>query len=109
MIPPEQLAGALARLDPRERELLALSLRRRVPDAAGDRRGPGLAFLLGSFTAAVIGGAAAFVALSEWGGGGGGTDTAAAAPRDEGTKHFVPELGGPFEAPFPSEPQPISC
>ncbi len=77
--------------------------------AAGDRRGAVLAFLLGSFTAAVIGGAAAFVGLSEWGGGDGGTDTAAAAPRDEGTKHFVPELGGPFEAPFPSEPQPISC
>ena len=34
MIPPEQLAGALERLDPRERELLALSLRRRVPDDA---------------------------------------------------------------------------
>jgi hypothetical protein len=34
VIPPEQLAGALARLDPRERELLALSLRRRVPDEA---------------------------------------------------------------------------
>ena len=34
MIPPEQLAGALARLHPRERELLALSLRRRVPDEA---------------------------------------------------------------------------
>ncbi|MET0973425.1 MAG: hypothetical protein ABWY95_08400, partial [Thermoleophilaceae bacterium] len=34
MIPPEQLAGALERLDPRERELLALSLRRRVPDEA---------------------------------------------------------------------------
>ena len=34
VIPPEQLAGALERLDPRERELLALSLRRRVPDEA---------------------------------------------------------------------------
>src|SRR6185295_13699684 len=34
VIPPEQLAGALGRLDPRERELLALSLRRRVPDEA---------------------------------------------------------------------------
>ena len=34
MIPPEQLAGALERLDPRERELLALSLGRRVPDEA---------------------------------------------------------------------------
>ncbi len=34
VIPPEQLAGALERLDPRERELLALSLRRRVPDDA---------------------------------------------------------------------------
>ena len=34
MIEPEQLADALERLDPRERELLALSLRRRVPDDA---------------------------------------------------------------------------
>ena len=34
MIQPEQLADALERLDPRERELLALSLRRRVPDEA---------------------------------------------------------------------------
>lgn len=32
MISPEQLASALDRLDPRDRELLALSLRRRVPD-----------------------------------------------------------------------------
>src|SRR5687768_2930622 len=34
VIEPEQLAGALERLAPRERELLALSLRRRVPDEA---------------------------------------------------------------------------
>jgi hypothetical protein len=242
VIPPEQLAGALARLDPRERELLALSLRRRVPDEALARvydvvpqevarrraaaierladvlgaqrgedlgavlqalldesswsaseasvngeevaatkeggaseasgngegvaapeplasdvpqvdvaaaggpgrapvlsvptepvlemlaareglRGPGgeapaagagrgriVAAVLGSFAAAVIGGAAAFVGLSEW-----GSDDNAAAPsptepaRGETTKHFVPQLGGPFEAPFPSEPQPIDC
>jgi hypothetical protein len=32
VISPEQLAAALDRLDPRDRELLALSLRRRVPD-----------------------------------------------------------------------------
>ncbi|HEY6780662.1 MAG TPA: hypothetical protein VI111_06895, partial [Thermoleophilaceae bacterium] len=34
MIGPEQLAAALEALDPRDRELLALSLRRRVPDEA---------------------------------------------------------------------------
>ena len=34
MISPEQLAAALERLDPRDRELLSLSLRRRVPDDA---------------------------------------------------------------------------
>jgi outer membrane biosynthesis protein TonB len=34
MIAPEQVAGALERIDPRDRELLALSLRRRVPDDA---------------------------------------------------------------------------
>ena len=32
MISPEQLASALDRLDPRDREMLSLSLRRRVPD-----------------------------------------------------------------------------
>ena len=231
MIPPEQLAGALERLDPRERELLALSLRRRVPDEAlarvydvvpqevarrraaaierladelgaqrgedlgavlqalldegswratvtaanGDaaqpemedepeappepepdsgleaqpesegqeeggreeapvlpvsrepvldmlaaheggespqgagRRGTIVAFFLGSFAAAMIGGAAAFVGLSEWGGSDDGGTSRAAEPPGEGTKHFVPQLGGPFEAPFPSEPQPITC
>jgi L,D-transpeptidase catalytic domain len=231
VIPPEQLAGALERLDPRERELLALSLRRRVPDealarvydvmpqevarrraaaierladelgaqrgedlgavlqalldegswratvtatngdatqeqaeeereapvevdvevepepeeeqeAAGEersaeqapvppdarepvldmlaagggespravgRRGAILAFMLGSFTAAMIGGAAVFVGLSEWGGSDDGGTSRAAEPPGEGTKHFVPQLGGPFEAPFPSEPQPITC
>jgi hypothetical protein len=230
VIPPEQLAGALERLDPRERELLALSLRRRVPDDAlarvydvdphevarrragaierladelgaqrgedlgavlqalldegtwtelepesengepaldaagnGDSppeeapaeepeaqpaavaveerapvvpvssepvlemlaaregvRGPGggeardrvrrpprlLAMLLGSFVAAVIGGAAAFVGFSEWDNDSGGTGAAAV---DDGTRHFVPSLGGPIEAPFPSEPEPITC
>ena len=34
MISPEQLAEALQRLDPRDRELLSLSLHRRVPDEA---------------------------------------------------------------------------
>ena len=34
LIAPEQLAQALDRIDPRERELLSLSLRRRVPDEA---------------------------------------------------------------------------
>jgi len=193
VIPPEQLAGALGRLDPRERELLALSLRRRVPDEAlarvydvlpqevarrraaaierladelgaqrgedlgavlqalldegswratvasgdreatlerererpagpehdragaaeneaqaGGRRGGIVAFVLGSVTAAMIGGAAAFVGLSGWGGDDGRTSRAAEPP-GEGTKHFIPQLGGPFEAPFPSEPQPMSC
>jgi L,D-transpeptidase catalytic domain len=57
----------------------------------------------------MIGGAAAFVGLSEWGGGDDGGTSKAAEPPGEGTKHFVPQLGGPFEAPFPSEPQPITC
>jgi L,D-transpeptidase catalytic domain len=219
VIPPEQLAGALERLDPRERELLALSLRRRVPDEAlarvydvvpqevarrraaaierladelgaqrgedlgavlqalldeaswdaaelpsgnGDaepardepavaveepeperkpepapvvpvssepvlemlaaregirgpapepddeRRGrrPLVAAVLGGFAAAVIGGAAALVGLSSWGEDSTGR---AAQPPGDGTKHFIPQRGGPLEAPFPSEPQPISC
>ena len=224
MIPPEQLAGALERLDPRDRELLALSLRRRVPDdalarvydvvpqevarrraaaierladelgaqrgedlgavlqalldegswhlaeggfengdiepvadeqqeeepeaqeapvlveehppvvpvasepvlemlaaregirgpgrdpdradGAGRRRGPLVAAVLGGVVAAVIGGTAALVGLSEWGDDGTGR---AAQPPGDGTKHFVPQLGGPLEAPFPSEPEPLTC
>jgi hypothetical protein len=69
------------------------------------RRRPVVAAILGGFAAAVIGGAAALVGLSEW-----GNDTGRAAqPPDDGTKHFVPQLGGPLEAPFPTEPEPISC
>src|SRR5688572_30141076 len=71
------------------------------------RRAPVVAAVLGSFAAAVIGGAAAFVGLSEWGDD--GSTSSAAEPPNETMKHFVPELGGPFEAPFPAEPQPISC
>ena len=229
VIEPEQLAGALERLDPRERELLALSLRRRVPDDAlarvydvdpqevarrragaierladelgaqrgedlgavlqalldesawsaaegadggqtplvGDTeivpeaepavtaveepeapapestngnppvvpvasepvlemlaaregvRGPDEApaetsrrrvpylVILASFVAALIGGAAALIGSSEWGDNG-GTNTLRQS-NDDGTRHFVPQLGGPLEAPFPSEPQSISC
>ena len=72
------------------------------------RRAPVVAAVLGSFAAAVIGGAAAFVGLSEWGDDG-SSSIAAEPPANETMKHFVPELGGPFEAPFPSEPQPITC
>ena len=225
MIPPEQLAEALQRLDPRERELLALSLRRRVPDDALARvydvephevakrraaaiesladelgaqrgedlgavlqalldegtwsatdqpavagngaepaeepepepdhsavaveedagppvvpvpsepvlemlaaregvRGPdepakgeggrvrrvsALALVLGSLVAAIIGGAAAFVGFSEWDDGGGGLGSNDGGSEQDGTRHFVPALGGPIEAPFPSEPQSIAC
>jgi hypothetical protein len=77
------------------------------PESGGDRRAV-VAAAVASFVAAVIGGAAAFVGLSEWGGDA-GTGRAAAQQPDAGTKHFVPQLGGPFEAPFPTEPQPISC
>jgi hypothetical protein len=73
------------------------------------RRAPVIAAVLGSFAAAVIGGAAAFVGLSEWGDDDGATSRAAEPP-NETMKHFVPQLGGPFEAPFPTEePQPITC
>jgi hypothetical protein len=229
VIPPEQLAGALERLDPRERELLALSLRRRVPDEAlarvydvvpqevarrraaaierladelGAQRGedlgavlqalldegtwtvseeagnghserppsevpspepppapvqveeeaeqeetapvvpvptepvlemlaareglrtPGadepddgepdqrrgvVAIAVASFVAAVIGGAAAFVGLSQWDDSARGAGTGGNQPPNESMKHFVPQLGGPFEAPFPSDPEPLNC
>jgi hypothetical protein len=76
-------------------------------DANGGR-GPVVAVAVASFVAAVIGGAAAFVGLSQWDGSGGGQTASAQAP-NEGMKHFVPQLGGPFEAPFPSEPEPMTC
>ena len=76
---------------------------RQAPE--GKRRAPYL-LLLGSFVAAVIGGAATWVGSSKWGDQGG---TASLRTTDDGTKHFVPQLGGPLEAPFPSEPQSISC
>ncbi|HKP20388.1 MAG TPA: L,D-transpeptidase family protein [Thermoleophilaceae bacterium] len=78
-------------------------------DTGGERRGV-VAIAVASFVAAVIGGAAAFVGLSQWddsGNGGGGT--ASDQPPKETMKHFVPQLGGPFEAPFPSDPEPLSC
>jgi L,D-transpeptidase catalytic domain len=75
----------------------------------GSRRTSVVALAVASFVAAVIGGAAAFVGLSEWGNGGGGGGTSSAQPPNESMQHFVPQLGGPFEAPFPSEPEPLSC
>ena len=78
-------------------------------DEVRARKGPVVAAVLSSFAAAVIGGAAAFVGLSEWGDDAGDTSRAAQPP-NETMKHFVPQLGGPFEAPFPTEePQPITC
>jgi hypothetical protein len=74
---------------------------------AGSRRGV-VAIAVASFVAAVIGGAAAFVGLSNWDDNGGGGPSAAQPP-NEGMKHFVPQLGGPFEAPFPSDPEPLNC
>jgi hypothetical protein len=73
--------------------------------ARGRRRIPYL-LILGSFAAAIIGGAAALVGSSNWGDDGG---TSPLRGNNDGTKHFVPQLGGPLEAPFPSEPQTISC
>jgi hypothetical protein len=78
-------------------------------DGGGQRRGVVVAIAVASFVAAVIGGAAAFVGLSQWDDSGPGGGTAAAQPPNEGMKHFVPQLGGPFEAPFPSDPEPLSC
>jgi len=93
-------------------EMLAAREGVRAPDGtlgpaapSGRRRIPYL-LILGSFVAAVLGGAAALVGSSEWGDKGG---TAILRGPDEGARHFVPQLGGPLEAPFPSEPQSISC
>src|SRR4029079_17369897 len=76
-------------------------------DDRESRRGV-VAIAVASFVAAVIGGAGAFVGLSQWDDSGGG-GTASAQPPNESMKHFVTQLGGPFEAPFPSDPEPLSC
>jgi hypothetical protein len=68
-----------------------------------------VAIAVASFVAAIIGGAAAFVGLSQWDDSGPGGGTVSAQPPNESMKHFVPQLGGPFEAPFPSDPEPLSC
>jgi hypothetical protein len=46
------------------------------------------------------------VGSSGWGGDDGAKSLHGSG---DGTRHFVPQLGGPLEAPFPSEPQSISC
>jgi hypothetical protein len=78
-------------------------------DGEADARRGVVAIAVASFVAAVIGGAAAFIGLSQWDDSGHGGDTAAAQPPNETMKHFAPQLGGPFEAPFPSDPEPLSC
>jgi hypothetical protein len=94
-------------------EMLAAREGIRGPDTKSGRQAPGrkrrVPYLpmLGGFAAAVIGGAAAFVGSSNWGDQGGTASLRSSG--DDGTKHFVPQLGGPLEAPFPSEPQSISC
>ena len=76
----------------------------RTPSQAGGgasprkRRVPYLP-MLGGFAAAMIGGAAAFVGSSNWGDQGGTASLRSSG--DDGTKHFVPQLGGPLEAPVP--------
>ena len=80
--------------------------------AAGIRVNVTAVFTLGQVGALVpclSGGAAAFVGLSQWDDSGPGGGTASAQPPNESMKHFVPQLGGPFEAPFPSDPEPLSC
>ncbi len=79
---------------------------RPAQESADDKRRVPYLVILASFVAAVLGGAAALVGSSEWGDDGG---VASLRDSGDGTKHFVPQLGGPLEAPFPSEPQSISC
>ncbi|HEX6583969.1 MAG TPA: L,D-transpeptidase family protein [Thermoleophilaceae bacterium] len=75
-------------------------------ESADDKRRVPYLIILASFVAAVLGGAAALVGSSGCGNDGG---VASLRNSGHGTKHFVPQLGGPLEAPFPSEPQSISC
>jgi hypothetical protein len=78
-----------------------------LPRRRHPRRGSLVGAVAGSFVAAILGGAAAIIGWSEWGGDA-GSNSVAQTP-DGGTRHFIPALGGPLEAPFPSEPQSMSC
>ena len=82
--------------------------RRRQP-RTGSRSPSLFTLVMGSFLAAVIGGAAAFAGFSEWDDDGGGLGSSSGEEPPAGARHFVPSLGGPIEAPFPSEPQSIAC
>ena len=93
-------------------EMLAAREGMRVPDGGSGAEAPSrrrrvpYLVILASFVAAMLGGAAALVGSSEWGDNGGAKGLRGP---DDGTRNFVPQLGGPLEAPFPSEPQSISC
>jgi L,D-transpeptidase catalytic domain len=81
----------LERLAERERE---------VPDPP--RRAVPLA-LIGLGLAALVG-AAGLVGATQFG------DSEPTVPsEDDGTRHFVPERGGPLAAPFPTDPNTASC
>ena len=98
-------ASRCSRCSPRARAYAGRTAGRRPRRPAGGGACP-ISSSSASFVAAVIGGAAALVGSSEWGDDG-GTNTLRGS--GDGTRHFVPQLGGPLEAPFPSEPQSISC
>jgi L,D-transpeptidase catalytic domain len=78
------------------------------PDEPEPRRFPHLAFALFGIGLAALLGAVALVGFTELG----NDDGQAAVDRaggDDGTRHFVPEQSGPAAAPFPSEPQEVTC
>ena len=92
--PPEPVLEILAEPD-------------RDDEGDGSSRRPIVLALVGVSVAALVG-AAGVVGATQFGegegdaqrGGGGG---------DDGTRHFVPERAGPLAAPFPSDPETISC
>src|ERR687896_20558 len=94
MTDSEQIAGALERLEPHDREVLYLSLRRRVPDEA-------LAKLYDCPPGDVARLRAAATLI----------DDTSERPGDEGSsqRRFTPQKTGPLSAPFPSDPADANC
>jgi L,D-transpeptidase catalytic domain len=78
-----------------------------APAAPGERRFPHLALALFGTGIAALLGAVALVGATQFGEDGRAAEGGAGS--GDGTRHFVPAAVGPGAAPFPSEPQTISC
>jgi L,D-transpeptidase catalytic domain len=107
--PEEKTALVLERLAAREgREPPAGQEPPAEPETPRERRYPHLALALFGIGIAALLAAVALVGVTELGDDGQASVNSDVGG-DDGTRHFVPEASGPAAAPFPSEPQKLSC